>query len=218
MWVSQRINYICFKPCYVFHRQWKLMKQLNKEEKNCRIVDTLLKAQGGLTSLAECVTRSAMSPSSLRIKSCLVACSEVGNYVICFLLEVWHGLVAGLKFKGGGHGGEDLSGGGRGVCRGGVVSKGRGFPLQWGWRGGVQLWRGEAWGLLLGDGTIGSIFPLNVQQMTTLRQVNSGRNGPLTGLFDDIPLAETNGGVFVTVSWWPTHFVVCSTWGNNTAR
>jgi len=55
-------------------------------------------------------------------------------------------------------------------------------------------------GFLLGNGAVGRVFPLDVQQVSTLWEMDGGRDGPLSGLLDDIPLAEANGGVFVTVS------------------
>lgn len=61
------------------------------------------------------------------------------------------------------------------------------------------------WPYLLSNGAIGAVFAFDVEQVSTLRQMNGGRYGPLAGLLNNIPLTETNGGVFVTVEWWPAH-------------
>jgi len=62
--------------------------------------------------LCDIIDEVVLHPS---IKSGLVARSEVGNDVVCFPLQVGHG-VAGFEAV---EGGEEVSGGGGGVCAGG---------------------------------------------------------------------------------------------------
>jgi len=59
--------------------------------------------------------------------------------------------------------------------------------------------------LLLGDGAVGSVRALDVEQVSTLGQVHRGRHRPLAGLLHDVPLSQPDGGVLVAVERWPTH-------------
>jgi len=54
--------------------------------------------------------------------------------------------------------------------------------------------------VLLGNGSIRGVLALDVQQMAALRQVHGRGNSSFASLFHDIPLAETDGSVFVSVS------------------
>merc|ERR1719423_153815 len=71
--------------------------------------------------------------------------------------------------------------------------------------GGFNGGGGKTGGLLLGDGAVGGVRALDVEQVSTLGQVHRGRHRPLAGLLHDVPLSQPDGGVLVAVERWPTH-------------
>jgi len=118
-----------------------------------------------------------------------VAGPEVVDDIVSLLLEVRHwAMFEGFKR------GESIFGGRRSLTGGGGV--GRFVEV------GDDGVEGRGWharGFLLCYGTIGAVLALNVEQVSTSWQVDGGGHGLLAAVFYDIPLAEADGGVLVTV-------------------
>jgi len=64
------------------------------------------------------------------------------------------------------------------------------------------VWVGctECQTLLLGNRAVRGVLALDVEKMAPLGEVDGGRNRPLSGLLNDVSLAEADRSVFVSVS------------------
>jgi len=54
--------------------------------------------------------------------------------------------------------------------------------------------------VLLGNRAVRGVLALDVEKMAPLGEVDGGRNRPLSGLLNDVSLAEADRSVFVSVS------------------